>query len=111
MKKFFKRFTYFSAFLSCRFLLIRYYSGTIMHPGSGICGNSGMYGNVPLRNEAFRAWPKFSGDDSFPVPSITHAYAESEYSRSTDKWVGEYGELRVELLKFMVEFYYNKTFN
>lgn len=97
---FFKRFTYFSAFLSCRSLLNRYYKGTIRFPGSGICGNAGMYGNVPFRNEAFRAWPKFSGEDSFPVPSITHELPGFHYSRSTDKWVGEYGELRVELLKF-----------
>lgn len=109
---FFKRFSYFSAFLSCRSLLNRYYKGTIRFPGSGICGNTGMYGNVPLRirNEAFRAWPKFSGEKLYPI-AFDGFSGNQLYTSTVDKWTGEYGELRVELLKFMVEFYYNKAFH
>ena len=45
----------------------------------------------------FMDWPKFSGDLAFPIPGRAEAY----FSR--DRWSGEYGALREELLQFLIE--------
>ena len=57
-------------------------------------------------------WPKFSGIPSHPVPvpdSLLNNYRKSGipsveiYDAVLNKWVGEYGELRRELLDFLIE--------
>ena len=49
-------------------------------------------------------WPKYSGDIAYPVPSPngkeTPMYA---YNYSDNLWTGEYGQLRYELLDFLIE--------
>lgn len=58
------------------------------------------------------SWPKHSGDSVYPVPSVTPnrtAYSEFHHNilnsqpLRTTLWVGEYGELRNELLQFMID--------
>ena len=63
--------------------------------------------NVP--NATFlsicKKWEKFSGDERFPVPSITPGRsAETEYHTRTNLWAGEYGKLRYELLDFVINY-------
>lgn len=65
-----------------------------------------------LINELSKKWPKFSGIPSYPVPvpdSLKPHYAregipcEAIYDSQLNKWEGEYGELRRELLQFLIE--------
>lgn len=52
-------------------------------------------------------WPKWSGDGTYPVPAPTchqekpdsHCWAYCHLP----KWQGEYGQLRMELLDFLIE--------
>lgn len=79
------------------------------YPTVGIC--SQVYLLVPLR-DAFRAWPKYSGDVIYPV-SVNYnktgsctAYREYHEAKNTGTmWVGEYGKLRIELLEFLIQYY------
>lgn len=65
-------------------------------------------------------WPKWSRDSTYPVPNpnpVANAEAEAEadheadgfttardaYWQIADKWEGEYGELRLELVNFLIE--------
>ena len=66
----------------------------------GICGSLPMYfDRGRLLFSLFKAWPKFSGTLNFPVPHPTEPFsAASAYYFARDKWEGEYGDLRRELL-------------
>ena len=56
-----------------------------------------------ILREAFMAWPKFSGDIDYPVPSTTKGVSAKEmYLCTPNKWEGEYGQLRFELLEFCI---------
>lgn len=56
-----------------------------------------------LLSSLFRKWPKYSGHESYPVPSATKGKtAKQNYWMRGSKWDGEYGELRFELLEFMI---------
>ena len=55
-----------------------------------------------IRDKLFSTWPKFSGDTSFPVPSDIDYDCRSTYIRATNKWVGKYGDLRLELLNHCI---------
>lgn len=49
-------------------------------------------------------WPKFSGNECYPVPSPDPEEGSQQvYMRTHDEWSGEYGELRYELLDFLIE--------
>lgn len=57
-------------------------------------------------------WPKFSGDSLFPVPvpgNLIYKYLYTVspiadiYFREKDKYAGSYGELRLELLQFIID--------
>lgn len=54
----------------------------------------------------FEQWPKFSGDLSFPVPDPDDKLGHSNvYHMGSDDyilWTGEYGNLRKELLDFLI---------
>ena len=73
------------------------------NPIFGICTNLRAY--VPT--DLFRKWPKFSGNNAFPVPAPRWSFfrgdARSKYTRTNDKWVGRYGKLRRELLDWLIE--------
>ncbi|ASD52144.1 hypothetical protein KNT64_gp192 [Pseudomonas phage PspYZU05] len=53
--------------------------------------------------ENFDKWPKFNGNHSFPVPApsgVTSSEVDAFYRLS--RWEGEYGDLRLELLNFLI---------
>lgn len=49
----------------------------------------------------FKLWPKFSGQSVFPVPGGFTAFCRAAGTKYM--WSGEYGQLRKELLNFMIE--------
>lgn len=90
----------------------------------GICKNVGGYvSNLPnysselggkvqtLLIHTYQNWPKYSGDFSYPVPvpsdlpnsdigiNVTPGMA---YNYAGNYWAGEYGQLRMELLDFLI---------
>ena len=80
----------------------------------GICGNmehkvddevpEECYDSWQILKQAFRTWPKFSGDVNFP---INDPYNRDPAHRAYDyspKWIGEYGALRFELLDHVIDF-------
>ncbi len=72
----------------------------------GLCSNlsTGYYADELWLQEAFRAWPKFSGEIQYPVPHPTQS-PEQAYLGSCDPWgrENEYGRNRWELLDFLIE--------
>lgn len=54
-----------------------------------------------IRNRLFAEWPKFSGAISHPVPGVRNLDPWESFSR-LPRWSGEYGELRKDLLDFMI---------
>lgn len=60
-----------------------------------------------LLNAAFQAWPKFSGQKSWPVPCPNGGAPEVAYSSAGKHvmWNAQepYGALRLELLDFLIE--------
>ena len=55
-----------------------------------------------LFKELSKKWEKYSGDSCYPIPSSGNL--EQDYyisSRHNTLWVGEQGELRMELMKFV----------
>jgi hypothetical protein len=77
---------------------------------SAICGlvhfeafeSEDCYNIDSVLKSLFVKWPKYSGDRFFPVPSSYQRTAQSAFWDAADKWTGEYGALRMELLKFMI---------
>lgn len=54
-----------------------------------------------IRNRLFTEWPKFSGVISYPVPGVQGLDPWESFSK-LPRWSGEYGELRKDLLDFMI---------
>lgn len=48
-------------------------------------------------------WPKYSGIRLFPVPGPMGEYALEAWGDHIDKWSGPYGDLRKDLLNFLIE--------
>lgn len=48
-------------------------------------------------------WDKFSGNTKYPVPAVKQPTSREEFNNSVDMWSGEYGQLRYELLDFLIE--------
>lgn len=75
----------------------------------GICWNleeRGVYNR--WFHDHCHLWPKFSGCHSYPVPGQdkTRVSAANAYHRAQIEnrlWVEEYGDLRMELLRWMIE--------
>lgn len=53
--------------------------------------------------DLFSRWPEFSGNLRFPVPHPTESPQDGFFSTSWNMWLGEYGEARFRLLRFMIE--------
>lgn len=71
----------------------------------GICTQLGEAGDP--RRRAFSAlataWPKHSGDSEYPVPAPDGVESPAYvYHTQGDMWVGKYGDLRMELLDFVI---------
>lgn len=57
--------------------------------------------------EAFREWPQFSGESAYPVPSPdrNHTPAQAFHGCLFPMWEGAYGELRLSLLDFCIDYF------
>ena len=54
-------------------------------------------------------WPSFSGLNVYPVTNTQDGVTpDEEYWRCPDKYVGAYGELRLQLLDWLIEQFENK---
>lgn len=78
----------------------------------GICDNlledDYLHGNVEMWSadleQLMTKWHKFSGDECFPVPSTDSSLeAWRKYLQTHNKWIGKYGQLRYELLDFLIK--------
>ncbi len=65
---------------------------------------------VPVADQLqplFERWPKYSGMGGYPVPSPVSKFGAAEmYYYALEEslmWTGEYGDLRRELLDFLLE--------
>ena len=80
---------------------------------SGICYNTfhDSEGNrtIKLAGAAWaletlcRKWPKATNCDGYPVPCPGYTDPAEGYHATEDKWVGEYGLLRMELLDWLIQ--------
>jgi hypothetical protein len=74
----------------------------------GICHNVDRavdFYTTDILKKYFVRWPKYSGHLYFPVPVpkiYKHYGPLTTYCYVSNKWSGEYGELRKELLKFII---------
>lgn len=71
---------------------------------SGICDNAESAGyrqggfNHRIK-PVFRKWPWYSGDIDYPVPTLgPRATPRRAYRLTDDLWIGDYGDLRMNLL-------------
>ena len=76
----------------------------------GLCGNlelakptdpSEEVARDEWLKDGFRSWPHFSGDRHYPVPHPLGAV--SGFTRTPDLWDGSYGELRKDLMRFLIQ--------
>lgn len=83
----------------------------------GICGNVDIvatankqyYAFLEYFNDIWRGWPKFSGDNSFPVSSPSYVNSFETYMNHADYWdlASVYGRNRYELLEYLINFIQN----
>lgn len=71
--------------------------------------------DIGILKQLWKEWPKYSGNCNFPVPSpatvgnkglidsLVYSFAESAYWSLTNRWSGDYGTMRKELLLFLIE--------
>ena len=80
---------------------------------NGICRNT-LYDNSTIRTIDFasaswdlrdlcRKWPKAVNFDRYPVPCPGYTNPAEGYHATEDKWAGEYGLLRMELLDWLIQ--------
>ena len=50
-----------------------------------------------------RKWPKAVSTHGFPVPCPGYTNPAEGYHATEDKWAGEYGLLRIELLDWLIQ--------
>lgn len=51
----------------------------------------------------FIGWKYHSGDSIYPVPGTKTRSAERRYTETTHMWIGDYGDLRKDLLAHMIK--------
>ena len=80
---------------------------------NGICYNT-LYssaGNLTIElagasrdlRDLCRKWPKAVDFDRYPVPCPGYTNSAVGYHATEDKWAGEYGLLRIELLDWLIQ--------
>ena len=84
-------------------------NGYCLNPRAGLCYNLEIASHVyEMENElnlddlyaVWKHWPKYSGWETYPVP---HPKFSEDYAFDfIDKWTGEYGSTRIELLDFII---------
>ena len=80
---------------------------------NGICYNTlyGSAGNLTIElasasrdlRDLCRKWPKAANFDGYPVPCPGYTNSAAGYHATEDKWAGEYGALRMELLDWLIQ--------
>ncbi|UMO77227.1 hypothetical protein SmaMPs15_000076 [Stenotrophomonas maltophilia phage vB_SmaM_Ps15] len=95
---------------------------SIKKRSTGICGGVMAYFHVAT-NESYgfyssgvnaqltnlmTQWPRYSGVHAFPVPSTLPGFGPNgcfwEAKDLDELWTGEYGQLRIELLQWMINY-------
>lgn len=79
---------------------------------NGLCCEVELFTSAEAKSilqECFKAWPKFSGSLSYPVPSVTHGLTpRDEYTCASgfDMWSKDepYGALRWELVDHCIAY-------
>ena len=85
----------------------------IQLPYNGICYNT-FYDSSTIRTikpadasrdleYLCRKWPKATNFEEYPVPCPGYTNPAEGYHATEDKWVGEYGLLRIELLDWLIQ--------
>lgn len=74
----------------------------------GICSNIGAYTNSALDTDQlkpmFVSWQYYSDDLAYPVPDPQARVKPShKYQTTKDVWIGDYGDLRMNLLSHCVK--------
>ena len=80
---------------------------------NGICYNT-LYDSSTIRTidladaawdlrDLCRKWPKAVNFDRYPVPCPGYTNPVEGYYATEDKWAGEYGALRIELLDWLIQ--------
>ena len=92
--------------------------GCVRDPFTGICDAMHVYFTQTHENWDTRCviikkvkglmleWPLSSGNRAFPVPNpgrVGGKAAQQVYMFSSDMWVGPYGELRLNLLDWLID--------
>ena len=83
--------------------------------GCGICSNLSdevnrrveeevHYNSRQIMKQAFYTWPKFSGDEHYPIDDPRGIETAHNVYVQLPKWTGEYGALRFELLDHVIDF-------
>jgi hypothetical protein len=85
----------------------------IQSKGNGICYNTiyNSFGNCTIEiasaawdlGDLCHKWPKAVDFDRYPVPCPGYANPAEGYHATEDKWAGEYGLLRMELLDWLIQ--------
>lgn len=68
----------------------------------GICHSVGYQHELDLI-QLFKRWPKYSGSIVFPMPGGMYAYNEASLNNTLWDRNTEYGQLRWELLEWLIE--------
>lgn len=81
---------------------------------SGICHGAWVHDSeivygflaFDVMSHAMTKWPKYSGELGYPVPGVDGLGAEYVYDavEGCNMYEGEYGQLRRELLDFLIEY-------
>jgi len=75
-----------------------------LHRRIGICTNLKYFGELDswvigkLVQHYTQNWPFHSGEEDYPMPGGADLYFLLD-----DKWEGEHGELRYDLLRYLIE--------
>lgn len=88
---------------------IKHHRFTGMDQKTGLCYHLAMNSSgdslqlLFLLRTCFKSWKHYSGDINFPVPSPTNDSAQEAYCYWYNKYSGEYGELRLDLLDHIIK--------
>jgi len=85
------------------------YHNMLEGSNSNIGPRKGVAEAYLLRKEGFKAWPSFSGDTVYPVPSTHCKDPEAQFDNcnyNNSYWARtKYGDLRRELAAFLAEYF------
>ena len=78
--------------------------GKVKEPETGLCSYALDDPNIRSYSiRIFKAWPSFSGRDTYPVPSLLDTETPSMQYQKNNHYSGKVGELRFDLANFCVK--------